>query len=130
MGLLDGKIAVVTGGGAGIGGGISRRFAAEGATVVVNDIDGDVLGGALRDITDAGGRAVGVAGDIQLGYAGGPTLEAAIGIADVIALTAGINRYEVEGGGHDMVAGVGVRFGSVAIGSLFYLTALALSGGR
>jgi NAD(P)-dependent dehydrogenase (short-subunit alcohol dehydrogenase family) len=65
MGLLDGKIAVVTGGGAGIGGGISRRFAAEGATVVVNDIDGDVLGGALRDITDAGGRAVGVAGDIR-----------------------------------------------------------------
>ena len=39
MNLLDGKVAVVTGGAAGIGGAICRKFASEGAKVVVADID-------------------------------------------------------------------------------------------
>jgi 2-hydroxycyclohexanecarboxyl-CoA dehydrogenase len=64
-GLLEGSIAVVTGGAAGIGGGISRRFAAEGATVVLNDIDGDLLAEALADIEATGARGVGVHGDIR-----------------------------------------------------------------
>jgi hypothetical protein len=34
-------------------------------------------------------------------------------------LTAGVNRYELKDGGHDMVAGVGLRVGSVLIGGLF-----------
>jgi len=42
-GLLDGRVAVVTGGGAGIGRGVCRRLVAEGALVVVNDIDSDRL---------------------------------------------------------------------------------------
>ena len=63
--LLRDRIAVVTGGGGGIGGGISRRLAAEGALVVVNDIDGDLLAAALADIEAAGGRGIGVAGDIR-----------------------------------------------------------------
>jgi NAD(P)-dependent dehydrogenase (short-subunit alcohol dehydrogenase family) len=66
LGLLDGKIALVTGGAAGIGGGISRRFASEGATVVVNDIDADLLDGAVREIDSGGGRALPVLGDIRL----------------------------------------------------------------
>jgi 2-hydroxycyclohexanecarboxyl-CoA dehydrogenase len=62
---LEGKVAVVTGGGGGIGGGVSRLFASAGATVVLNDIDADLAAGAQRDITDAGGRAVTVVGDIR-----------------------------------------------------------------
>lgn len=64
-GLLEGRVAVVTGGAAGIGGGISRRLAAAGATVVVNDIDADLLAAAVTDVETGGGRGVAVAGDIR-----------------------------------------------------------------
>jgi hypothetical protein len=75
-------------------------------------------------------RHWGLAGDVSAGYAGGPALELAIGWADVLALTAGLNRYELDGGGDDMVAGVGLRIGAVTIGGIFYLTALAATSAR
>jgi NAD(P)-dependent dehydrogenase (short-subunit alcohol dehydrogenase family) len=62
---LEGRVAVVTGGGAGIGGGISRRLADAGATVVVNDVDPDHLAAAVTDIERSGGRAVPAAGDVR-----------------------------------------------------------------
>ncbi|HEV7758513.1 MAG TPA: SDR family oxidoreductase [Acidimicrobiales bacterium] len=69
MGVLEGKVAVVSGGAAGIGGGISRSLAGAGAHVVVNDIDGDLLAGAVRDIRDTGGLTGGTVtalpGDIR-----------------------------------------------------------------
>jgi NAD(P)-dependent dehydrogenase (short-subunit alcohol dehydrogenase family) len=63
--LLQGRVAVVTGGAAGIGGGISRALAAEGAHVVINDIDEALLAAALADIAAAGGTATPVHGDIR-----------------------------------------------------------------
>lgn len=54
---LDGKVAVVTGGAAGIGRALCRRFAAEGASVVVADVDGD---GAAAVAAETGGLAVDV----------------------------------------------------------------------
>ncbi|MFZ9441002.1 MAG: SDR family NAD(P)-dependent oxidoreductase, partial [Hylemonella sp.] len=52
------KVIIVTGSGGGIGEGIAKRLAAEGAKVVVNDIN--PVGGqrVVADITQAGGRAV------------------------------------------------------------------------
>ena len=60
-----GRTAVVTGGAGGIGGAVSRRLAIEGATVVVNDIDAELLDATMRDIAAAGGRAVAVLGDVR-----------------------------------------------------------------
>jgi len=54
---LEGKIAIVTGAGSGFGAGIARRFALEGARVVVNDIDADGGERVARAISDAGGTA-------------------------------------------------------------------------
>jgi NAD(P)-dependent dehydrogenase (short-subunit alcohol dehydrogenase family) len=55
--LLAGRVAVVTGGGAGIGGAISRLFARHGAHVEVAEIDPERAESAVADITEAGGSA-------------------------------------------------------------------------
>lgn len=55
--LLDGRVALVTGGGDGIGGAISRLFAAHGAHVEIAEIDGDRAERAVADIVAAGGSA-------------------------------------------------------------------------
>jgi NAD(P)-dependent dehydrogenase (short-subunit alcohol dehydrogenase family) len=56
--LLDGKVAVVTGGGGGIGRAVSEIFAAHGAEVVVADIDADRAAETVDAIRGAGGAAL------------------------------------------------------------------------
>ena len=55
--LLDGRVAVVTGGGAGIGGAIARLFAQHGAHVEIAEIDPARGAAVVADITAAGGSA-------------------------------------------------------------------------
>ena len=62
-GLAD-KVAVIAGGGSGIGAATARRFAEEGASVVVGDIDGAKAERVAARIVEAGGRAVPVVFDI------------------------------------------------------------------
>ena len=58
------KSIIVTGAGGGIGEGIARRLAAEGAAVVVNDIDAALAARVAADLARAGGRALPLAGDV------------------------------------------------------------------
>ena len=61
---VEGKSVIVTGAGGGIGEGIARRLASEGAAVIVNDINAALGEKVTADINAAGGRARFVAGDV------------------------------------------------------------------
>jgi len=64
IGMLHGRVALVTGGASGLGAAIAHRFAAEGATVVVADIDGPGAERVAGDIAARGDNAVAVQGDV------------------------------------------------------------------
>jgi hypothetical protein len=72
----------------------------------------------------------GMAADVSVGYAGGPALEVALGWSDVLAVTAGVNRYELENGDQDVVATAGIRAGSVLVGGALYVTVLVFGSAR
>ncbi len=63
-GRLNSKVAIVTGAGAGIGRAIALRFGAEGAHVVVNDINASSAEATAQAIVAAGGSAIGVGADV------------------------------------------------------------------
>jgi 3-oxoacyl-[acyl-carrier protein] reductase len=65
MSRLAGKVAVVTGSGRGIGAAIARRFAREGAQVVIADIDGDNASAVAARIAGDGGEAIAVRTDVS-----------------------------------------------------------------
>ena len=62
---LKGKVAIVTGGAQGIGGATARRLAAEGAQVLIADTDAELALANVKCITDAGGSAAHMTGDVS-----------------------------------------------------------------
>lgn len=104
MGLLNGKVAIITGAGNGLGEAYARLFAKEGAAVVVNDLGGarDGTGAdrsAAQKVVDAieaaGGQAVANGDDVSTIQGGENILKTAIdhfGKVDILVCNAGILR--------------------------------------
>lgn len=93
MGVLDGKIALVTGGGRGIGRAISELLAAQGATVAINyKRDKESAEETMRAIVDAGGVAT-----VHQGSNDIPEENVAL-VADVIATHGAIDIAVLNGG--------------------------------
>ena len=104
MGILEGKVAIVTGGGNGLGEAYCKLFAKEGAAVVINDLGGarDGTGGSLsaaqtvaEAIKAAGGKAVANGDDVSTVQGGQNILKAALdafGRVDILVNNAGILR--------------------------------------
>jgi NAD(P)-dependent dehydrogenase (short-subunit alcohol dehydrogenase family) len=107
MGALDGRVAVITGSGRGIGRQHALLFASEGAKVVVNDLGGSVDGSGddrsaaqqvVDEITAAGGQAIANGDDVTDWDGGKRLIEAALeayGDLHVLVNNAGILRDRV-----------------------------------
>jgi len=61
---LDGKVAVITGSGRGIGRSIALKLASEGARIVVNDLDTEPAQETVQTVREAGGQAVACVGSV------------------------------------------------------------------
>ncbi len=95
---LDGKVAVVTGSGRGIGLAAVRALAAAGASVVVNDVDQQAADAAVAAIVAAGGKAVAAVAPIGTAEAADLCVERALsafGRLDAMCANAGILRDRV-----------------------------------
>jgi NAD(P)-dependent dehydrogenase (short-subunit alcohol dehydrogenase family) len=95
VGLLDGKVAIVTGAGRGLGRGEAIELARQGASVVVNEFDAEVGGGVVDEIRSAGGAAVLAAGDVSDVDVAGALVATAVeeyGGLDALVNNAGILR--------------------------------------
>ena len=97
MSKLNGKVAVVTGASKGIGAGIAKALAAEGASVVVNYASSKAgADKVVSDITAAGGKAVTVAGDVSKAAEAQAIIDAAIknfGRLDILVNNSGVYEF-------------------------------------
>ncbi len=92
---LEGKVAIVTGAGRGIGEGIALRFAEEGAKVVVNDVNESDAKRTAEAVKGRGGQAVTVVGSVASREVAQRMVDTAVkefGTVDILVNNAGIIR--------------------------------------
>lgn len=94
-GLLAGRVALVSGAGAGIGAAVARRFAAEGAVLWLNDLRPGPLDALVAELRAVGSDAVGMPGDMADAGFVRSWVEAAVaayGRIDVLYNNVGVSR--------------------------------------
>jgi NAD(P)-dependent dehydrogenase (short-subunit alcohol dehydrogenase family) len=122
---LAGKVALVTGAGAGMGRESAVRMASAGATVLVLDVDESAAAGTVEEVRAAGGTAHAIAadvGDIAQLREVFDQVERAHGVLDVLFNHAGVSSasgFEVDEPAFDRLFAINVKSG-------FYATGFAL----
>jgi NAD(P)-dependent dehydrogenase (short-subunit alcohol dehydrogenase family) len=101
-GMLDGKSALITGGGGGIGRATALAFAREGARVAVADLDAEAARETVALVNAAGGQAISLPGDMSKDGDVRTMIEAAVatyGRLDCAFNNAGIAGWQVDAAG-------------------------------
>ncbi|RST87667.1 glucose 1-dehydrogenase [Aquibium carbonis] len=95
-GRLEGRVALVTGGGRGIGRAISEAFAREGASVGIVDLKPEIAGAAADEINASGGKAIGLVANVARRdevFEAAEQVRAAFGPTTILVNNAMFNRY-------------------------------------
>jgi NAD(P)-dependent dehydrogenase (short-subunit alcohol dehydrogenase family) len=135
MNKFEGKVAIVTGGGSGIGEGISKALAAEGASVVVTDIKIDAAQRVVAEIVATGGTAAAFSGNTAVAADSERAVDFAVSTYDALHLAvnnAGIGAPAANIGDYDIAAWdrvVGVDLSGVFYGLRYQLPAMVAAGG-
>ena len=113
---LDGKVAIVTGSGRGLGLAYAQELARQGASVVVNDVDAATAEAAVKTITDAGGTATAVVAPVGSTETAKELVRTAVdayGRLDILVTNAGVLRdtvlWKMSDDDFDTVIGVHLR---------------------
>jgi NAD(P)-dependent dehydrogenase (short-subunit alcohol dehydrogenase family) len=135
MKILEQKVAIVTGGGSGIGRAIAELYAAEGARIVVSDVDEHGGNETVAAITAKGGQAIFVKADTSHPDESKKTVDAAIkeyGALHIAVNNAGVGgpsgltgEYPIDG--WDKV--ISINLSGVFYGMRYQLPAMLASGG-
>src|SRR5690606_20480187 len=96
--MLDGKVAIVTGSGRGLGLAYAQELARRGASIVLNDVDAETVADASARIPAAGGRATAVVSPVGPSETARKLVATAVesfGRLDIVVTNAGVLRDAV-----------------------------------
>jgi NAD(P)-dependent dehydrogenase (short-subunit alcohol dehydrogenase family) len=122
--FLDNRVAIVTGGAAGIGAAYAQRLSELGATVVIADLDGAAADQRAKQLEAGGGRAAGVALDISQPREAAEVVDRIVkdyGSVDVLVNNAGMYRGFRRSPAEDIELADWGRMLDVNISGTFYM---------